>query len=196
VSAAQLTWLFRSLVGVTLVTTGMSKLRHLDGFVRDALEYQFGPAPLVRLLAPLIPAVEIGLGAMLLAGYELKSAASVASLLLALFLLATSANLVRARRIRCGCGFAQSDEIGVATVIRQISLFLPSLWLAVWGAQTKHFLPDGLMLRHAVDLSSSAVILMILLAGLPAMFEASGLIVSLGRRAGRATESPVSVVQR
>jgi hypothetical protein len=130
-TVVELEWLSRTLVAFALATTGYSKLRRLPDFVADAIGYNIGPPSLVRRVALAIPFVELGLAGAILFGRGVRPAAALTACLLGAFLAMTLFNLARGHRVPCGCGFAASERIGLSTILHQLVLLAPSLWLAL-----------------------------------------------------------------
>src|SRR2546430_9340692 len=89
--------LCRIVVGIVLLLSGAAKLRQPAW---PAAAREFGtPRPLI----PLLPWIELGLGAALAAQIGGRWTALAALALLAAFTIAIAAQLVRGRRVPCGC---------------------------------------------------------------------------------------------
>ena len=94
-------------VGVLFVASGSQKIRTGD-IVESAARYEILPDRVVAVLLPTLPWIEVGLGILsscpgIAATYALLAAAS----LLTLFAIGMAVNLVRGRRIDCGCRAAR-----------------------------------------------------------------------------------------
>jgi hypothetical protein len=121
-------------LGFTFLLSGVSKGRDLSGTVGGVLEYQILPDSIARRLAPLLPAAEIALAALLISGVAVGVAAVGSIVLLAAFSTAVAVNLSRGRAVPCHCFGAMSRErIGSATMIRLGCLASAAL-LLVWIA--------------------------------------------------------------
>lgn len=89
---------------LVFLVAAMTKLRHRATLTGVIANYRLLPAALVAPVAMILPWLEAGTGAMLLAG-ERRWVPAVAALLLAVFAAAMAVNIGRGRRsIDCGCG--------------------------------------------------------------------------------------------
>lgn len=121
-----------SLVGVVLLVSAVAKLRDPQRFARDVSNYEVVPARLNRPVAWLIITAEpaIGLGLLLVIAPSVSLPAAIA--LLASFAAAVSINLVRKRRIACGC-FGGDELIDRGTIFRLTALI--GLVFIAWGSR-------------------------------------------------------------
>jgi uncharacterized membrane protein YphA (DoxX/SURF4 family) len=86
------------------VSAALHKLLDLARFAEVFRAYAVVPAPLARL-APLVPLLELTVGAALLAGGSRPGAAAAGAALLVVYASAIGINLGRGRRdLTCGCG--------------------------------------------------------------------------------------------
>lgn len=107
------------MVAVTLLLSGVAKVRDLPGFVRGVREYHLLPEFLVRPLASLVPVVELTLGLLLLIGVAAPWPALGALMLFVVFAAAVAINIGRGRVIPCFCmGASAKETIGGATLLR------------------------------------------------------------------------------
>ena len=89
-------------VGVLLIGSGVGK--YLTGrFIRDLANYQVLPRAAVPTAARVIPGVEILVGAAMLTSPSAALPAIAAAALFAGYAGAVTVNLLRGRRIACGC---------------------------------------------------------------------------------------------
>jgi uncharacterized membrane protein YphA (DoxX/SURF4 family) len=142
----------RLVVGGLLLGAGLAKLLAGHSVVLRAIEgYDVLPKPAADLWARVLPVIEVGLGAILLAGMWSRTAAVLAALLLVSMTAAAAAVLVRGRKADCGClGSASSGQVSWTIVARNLVLIvvlagvvfegggllsLDSLpWIRVWAA--------------------------------------------------------------
>lgn len=89
-------------VGVLFVDAGVAKYR-LGRFRTEITEYQIIPTRLVPAVSTVLPAVEIALGLALLIGLGTDPALVILAVLLVAFSVGMAVNLLRGRRISCGC---------------------------------------------------------------------------------------------
>jgi hypothetical protein len=128
--------------GLVLAGAGLGKLRHralLSGVVGN---YRLLPDGLVMPVALVLPWVELGLGAALVAvpfagGVWTQVAGAAGAGLLLVFALAMGINLARGRgAIDCGCGRSELRQpLSRALVARNLVLALPLLLAAAGGAR-------------------------------------------------------------
>lgn len=99
-----------ALLGGMLLLAGIPKLRDRRGMLQAVQGYRLLPAPLERLTAATLPAAEVLLGALLLAGAPFPLVPAAAAALFLTFFAALAINLLRGRReLDCGC-FAFMSE--------------------------------------------------------------------------------------
>ena len=116
----------RIAVGVVLLCAGAAKLFQPAWTATAAA---FGAPPLV---ARALPAVEVLLGALLIAGIGLPWTSLAALVLLAGFTAAVAAQMVRGKAVPCGCfGETSSAPVGRDTLIRNLVL----CWLAAMAVR-------------------------------------------------------------
>ena len=101
----------RLLLGVILLSVGVSKFAHLRQFQRGIQDYQVLPSTLASkndfsmMLATGIPLAELLAGLGLISGFWLIPAALLAMALFVMFCIAIIINLARGRRdLSCHCG--------------------------------------------------------------------------------------------
>ena len=123
----------RAFVGLVLVATGLGKLLDLPGFVHVVAQYDLMPSLGDHLVAYTLPLVELATGACLLAGFQLRTAATSA---VALHILLVSVVAVTLRRgihvANCGCfGVFLARPLGPQTLIEDLVMLGLSL-LVLW----------------------------------------------------------------
>ena len=151
-------WIARTTLGLTLLVSGLGKLRDLDGVVIGVLRYEIGPPRTMRRLAPLLPMAELLLAVLLLVGFAVRWAAVGASLLLAVFAMAVIVNLRRDRPIACHCYGASADErIGAVTLLRLLVLGVAGVVVAAESPVAAGVLPAAASLADTLRLAGIAV---------------------------------------
>lgn len=86
-------------------SAALHKLLGIARFAEVFVAYSVVPAPLGRLVAPLVPILELTVGAALLVGRSRTGAAAAGAALLIAYAAAIGINLARGRRdLSCGCG--------------------------------------------------------------------------------------------
>lgn len=93
----------RASIGFLLISAGLAKLPRLNDFHTTVESYHLIPRKVAVFLAPLVPLIEVFLGAHLLLSRSHHWSALACILLFLLFSSAIAINLVRKRNISCGC---------------------------------------------------------------------------------------------
>jgi peroxiredoxin len=119
------------LAGV-FVFAGLAKLANRTE--SDRALAAFGvPAFLVRPVGVILPALELGVAALLLPAQSAWWGAVGASVLLLTFIVAIAANLAKGRAPACQCfGQVHARPISIATLVRNVALVLcaaPNVWV-------------------------------------------------------------------
>jgi uncharacterized membrane protein YphA (DoxX/SURF4 family) len=90
-------------LAVVFAIAGWSKVTDLTGSGRAVNAYQLMPFSLAKVVGAGLPFVELALALLLLVGLATRFAAAVASLLLAVYIVAITSVWVRGLSIDCGC---------------------------------------------------------------------------------------------
>jgi uncharacterized membrane protein YphA (DoxX/SURF4 family) len=93
----------RILLASTFVRVGASKVGKVGSFQQAVAGFAVLPATLTPLTAIVVAWSELTTGALLLLGVATRIAAAAIGTLLVAFAIAVTVNLVRRRRIDCGC---------------------------------------------------------------------------------------------
>jgi len=125
-----LTLIFRIALGGLFAYAGYVKLREPLLFEMAVDAYRLLPPWGVIAVARTLPWVEVALGAMLLIGWQLKYVASVAALLLGVFVAMMAITYSRGTEASCGC-FGFGEKIGPLTLARDTLLFGVAVFVAV-----------------------------------------------------------------
>jgi uncharacterized membrane protein YphA (DoxX/SURF4 family) len=137
------TLLARLLLATVWLTAGFSKLAQ-DGQSRsEAIEdFHVLPRSAAQMFGIMLPWIELSLGALLLIGMWLPYAAGVSAVLLVLFSLAISINLLKGRDVECNCfGQLGQARISWAAVARNVALLAAALWILL--VPSDYFSVDG-----------------------------------------------------
>ena len=100
---------FRMILGVIFFYAGLIKILDPQGFALAVYNYHILPGFLVNPVAVILPWIEVIAGAGFILGILVPGASLIVSGLLAVFLGALVATLVRGLDISCGC-FNTSEE--------------------------------------------------------------------------------------
>ncbi len=106
--------LFRLILGVTFLYSGIVKAADPMGFAQAIANYLILPDVMVNASAILLPWIEIVTGGSLLLGVLTRGGALVSSVLLSIFTCALLVSLIRGLDVACGC-FSTSVEAGSIT---------------------------------------------------------------------------------
>lgn len=116
-------------LGALFVGACLHKIAHPAAFALDIATYGILPLAAVNLTAIVLPWVELAAGAMLLAGWRVRPAALLVTLMMLAFFAALVIALARGLDMSCGCfasqGAADEDPISRLTVARDLA------WLAL-----------------------------------------------------------------
>ena len=85
------------------VVAGFGKIMDPPGFAHEIYNYKLLPGVAVNALAIVLPWIEVVAGLALFVGVARRSAARIFGVLLIVFVIALSINLVRGRPVDCGC---------------------------------------------------------------------------------------------
>lgn len=108
-------------LGVMFVLAGAGKLLRHD-FAARVTAYRLLPAVVSSVVAFILPWLELLTGVALLIGVAVRGAAALAVALLFAFAGAMTVNLLRGRRVACGCGFDPATTISWWLVGRNLAL--------------------------------------------------------------------------
>jgi uncharacterized membrane protein YphA (DoxX/SURF4 family) len=90
-------------LGAIFVIAAIPKLADPPSFAHMIYNYRLVPASLINLSALVMPWVELLAGLALILGVWKAAARNVIGILLAIFIIAISINLIRDNAIDCGC---------------------------------------------------------------------------------------------
>ncbi|MDQ3380966.1 MAG: hypothetical protein M3546_11725 [Actinomycetota bacterium] len=119
-------------LGLVLILASAPKFAAQDDFTRAVGNYRLLPQALVAPIARLVAPFELAAGLALLVGVVVIPVAAFVGAMFLAFASAVSWNLLRGRRIDCGCaGTAASRTITWPLVVRDLLLATAALALAV-----------------------------------------------------------------
>lgn len=122
---------------------GASKVFRRSEFLGVVVEYHIGGPRLARLVTVAIPSLELSIGMMLLLGVFEWLACLAAAALLVAFAGVSFINLMRGRRVVCGCLGSPSSRISGFMVTRNLLLAVASVELLVRLDPAAFMQPDG-----------------------------------------------------
>jgi len=102
-SSSWLTIRVQFVLAAVFVVAGFGKIADPPGFAHEIHNYALLPGVAVNALALVLPWLEVVCGLALFVGIARRSAARILGVLLVVFILALSINLIRGRPVDCGC---------------------------------------------------------------------------------------------
>ncbi|MCL4809152.1 MAG: DoxX family membrane protein [Thermoanaerobaculia bacterium] len=90
-------------LGVFFIVAALPKIADPPSFAHMIYNYRLVPGPLVNLVALALPWAELLMGMALICGIWRRTAALLVGVLLLVFIVAISVNLLRGNAIDCGC---------------------------------------------------------------------------------------------
>jgi len=98
-----LEWILRWIAGLAFVYAATTKILVPCELAMDIYQYHLAPPTLINIGAILLPTVELILGFCLIVGIAPRGAALGISLILIVFIILLSINIVRGIDFECGC---------------------------------------------------------------------------------------------
>jgi uncharacterized membrane protein YphA (DoxX/SURF4 family) len=126
--------LARLALGGVFLVAGALKVGDPDASVRAVQAYRLLPTDVAEVVGYVLPAVEIGLGLLLLLGLMTRVAAVAALILLVAFVIGVSSAWARGLSIDCGC-FGGGGEVApgatryVEELVRDAGLIFAAVFL-------------------------------------------------------------------
>ena len=102
-SSSWLTIRVQFVLAAVFVVAGFGKIADPPGFAHEIHNYALVPGVAINAMALVLPWIEIVCGLALFIGIARRSAARILGVLLVVFILALSINLIRGRPVDCGC---------------------------------------------------------------------------------------------
>lgn len=145
----------RFALGSVFLLAGLAKIRERADLLHAVQNYQLLPPQAARVVAGMLPQVEVIGGSLLFLGVLTSADAAVLGCLLLGFVVAMALNLYRQREMDCGCfGRSVPERLGWNTVARNLILLVGSVLVIGWSPRTLALMPvwaPGGAGRHATD---------------------------------------------
>ena len=127
--------LSRLVVGGIFIYASLDKVMHPEGFARIVFNYHLVPAPLINLVAILLPWVELGAGLFLILGIWTRASGLILTTFVVIFIVALSINWFRGVSLECGCFTVSSDAKGAigSLILRDLLLLLLAIQATFWA---------------------------------------------------------------
>ncbi|MFI6041828.1 MauE/DoxX family redox-associated membrane protein [Nocardia sp. NPDC051321] len=107
---------------VTIGGAGVSKIGDRLRFTEAIMEYRVVPVGMAIILGRWLPVAEIAAAALLAAGIATAAGALFVAVCMIAFAIAMALNLIRGRRIECGCSASSSLRVSWLLVGRNLLL--------------------------------------------------------------------------
>jgi uncharacterized membrane protein YphA (DoxX/SURF4 family) len=127
--------LARLILAGVFIAAGWSKIFDLAGSGRAVNAYQLMPYPAAKVVGAALPAVEIVLGLLLLAGLATRLMAAISGLLLAVYIAGIASVWARGLSIDCGC-FGGGGQLAAGAhpsylwdILRDVALLAVAVFL-------------------------------------------------------------------
>lgn len=127
---AGMEWLMRLLLGGVFLYAGIHKIGVPAQFAKIIYGYGLFPGMIINPTAIVLPFVEVYAGLFLVAGIYPRGAAFVLGVMLSVFMVAITINLLRGYSFDCGCfsfGEKTSGMAAVELLMRDLLLLLIAL---------------------------------------------------------------------
>jgi putative oxidoreductase len=135
----------RVVASAVLLLSGIQKLQQPYDFMANVYDYELLGPPWGRLVAVVLPPLEILLGMSLVTGLLWRGAMIAAALLSALFVLAQSTVLARGLVVSCGCfGSYAESPVSAGSLTRTLLLFCLLSFAAMVSVKSR----DGFEILH------------------------------------------------
>lgn len=124
--------ILRCIVGAVFIYASFHKIISPDQFAKIIYGYGLFPGASINMIAIFLPFIEFVTGLFLVAGIFPRSAAVIANLLLLLFIVAISVNLLRGHEFDCGCfsfGKDQSRSAAAELLVRDVVFLAAGVYL-------------------------------------------------------------------
>jgi len=136
ISNQYLLFLFRVIVGLIFIYSGIIKIIDTQGFSNSIYNYKLLPDLLINFLAVILPWIELITGLLLLLGITIKENALIINALLIIFIIAIIINLFRGLDINCGCfGTGNGTKIGLTKLIENFLLLIMGILLMIFDSR-------------------------------------------------------------
>jgi uncharacterized membrane protein YphA (DoxX/SURF4 family) len=123
--------MLRIAMGVLFVAAAWQKLADPTAFATSVTNYRMLPLPVERVLALVLPPLELLVGLALIVGVLDAGARVVVFALMLVFTIAVGTALARGLDISCGCFDTEGGaKVGVAKLAENVGLTAVAFWLA------------------------------------------------------------------
>lgn len=111
---------FRLYLGGVFVYASVYKIGYAAEFAETVASYQIVPALAVNAVALVLPWLELICGVLLVAGVRVRTVSAMLGVLLVVFCVAVTMNLLIETPIDCGCFHAMEERMTWMTLVRDL----------------------------------------------------------------------------
>jgi uncharacterized membrane protein YphA (DoxX/SURF4 family) len=130
-----LLFVIRITIGALFIYSAAVKIMDNEYFVKSVENYKILSPDFIKVIAFLIPSLELIIGTFILLGIFTKESAALGGLMMIVFIAAIIIALSRGLNIDCGCfGTKTSSKVGFIKIIENFFILLGFLWLAFSGS--------------------------------------------------------------
>ena len=128
------TLFFRWILGFIFIYASWDKLQHPADFAQAVYNYRLLPEVFVNCFAIILPWVELICGVLLIVGFFKNGSISLINVLLIIFFLAMTINLLRGLEIGCGCFSVGNitDKISITYLLRDLLMIIMGFYVFVF----------------------------------------------------------------
>ena len=115
---------FRLFLGGSFILASMSKIPYPAEFAENVAGFMMVPTWGVNLMGVIMPWSELVTGLFLILGIRTRAAATIIGLLLVMFIVGLTINLLKGTPINCGCFESVGEPIGWELVVRDVIMLV------------------------------------------------------------------------
>jgi len=144
----------RFILGIVFIYASLDKIAHPLAFAKIIQNYKLLPDFFISFPAIVMPWVELISGLFLLVGVFKRAAAAILSLLLSIFSIAISINLIRGVNFDCGCFSTVSTASGsdpLGLLLRDILVLIPGL-IILFFYQNKRIVKSESQISNSTEI--------------------------------------------
>ena len=126
----------RWILGLTFIYASYNKILFPAEFAKIIYGYDLFPPTLINLIAIILPFLELVVALALIFGVYPRSAALIVNVLLVMFIILLSVNLIRGHEFDCGCFAFQNSDNNVTsktTIIRDFIYLALGLQVLIYN---------------------------------------------------------------
>jgi len=114
----------RLFLGGSFILASMSKIPYPAEFAENVAGFMMVPTWGVNLMGVIMPWSELVTGLFLILGIRTRAAATIIGLLLVMFIVGLTINLLKGTPINCGCFESVGEPIGWELVVRDVLMLV------------------------------------------------------------------------